>query len=102
MKVNYRNLTFLLIAIAFTITISAVLSVTKPIGMDCYYHLNVATFYAHGQFAEGWNYSLTTILFPYMPLFHLMLVPLVWSGQPYTVTLILQAVILPTVYTLIL
>jgi hypothetical protein len=87
-----------IIAIAFVATLAAVLSTTQPIGADYYFHLEAATFYAHGQFSAGINFVLNFINFPYgfhVSLFHLFLVPLVWVGQPYLFTRILQVLFLP-------
>jgi hypothetical protein len=79
--------------------VTAVLSVSQPIGENFYFHLEIAKYYARGDFTGGWNY---TAAFPYMPLFQLFMVPLVWSGRAYQIGLVLQAILTPIIYGLVL
>jgi hypothetical protein len=91
----------LLIAIAFSITIYATSVVTKPIGADYYFHLDMATLISKGDVAGAWNYSLSHNLFPYgFMLFHFALSLTALSGNPYFWALIAEAILMPTTFTL--
>ena len=88
----------LLILAVFLITILATTSVSKPIGADFYFHLDIAKYYAQGNFVAGINYSLTNNYFFYPPAFHLSLAPLVWSGNPYFYALVLETLLMPLTF----
>lgn len=79
----------------------AVAVTEKPIGSDYYFHLNIATFLAHGDLGGAWNYTITLNHFPYaFFLFHFMLVPSVWVGEPLFVARVLQVLLLPATLAL--
>jgi hypothetical protein len=91
----------LLIAVAFSITVSAEASVAKPIGADFYYHLNIATLISKGDIVGAWTYSIQNILFPYgFMLFHFGLSGIVLSGNQFLWARVLETVLMPTTFAL--
>lgn len=92
----------MLVGYALSVSASAVLTSNFVIGADYYFHLDVATFYAKGNFEGGMNYILTNIFFPYPPVFHLMLVPSVWSGAPQLFGRLAEIFFMPTTFALTL
>ena len=87
-----------IVIIAFLVTLSATLSVSKPIGADYYFHLNITEFLARGDLAGAWNFTITYNQFPYaLFLFHFLLAPTVWSGAPLVCAQVLQVLFLPSI-----
>ena len=105
MRFNYKFACIALCILAFAITLSAILSVSKPIGADYYWHLNIANMIADGNLGGAVSYLLSPVgnNFPYgfyISFFHFMLVPTVWSGNPYLYGLILESLFLPLTFAL--
>lgn len=92
----------LLVFYALSVSASAVLTSKYVIGADYYFHLDVATFYSKGDFLGGMNYILTNIYFPYPPLFHILMVPSVWSGDPQLFARVAEILFMPVTYALVL
>jgi len=97
-------LCFLLVIAAFYFTTSATLSAPQVIGADWYYHIELSKILLSQGFFQACNYNLQHISYPYgfFGFQLLILGPSVIMGQTQLYSRILQILLLPTTFTLVL
>lgn len=93
--VKPKTLAFLLIASAFTLTLTVSLVYAIPIGADIHFHYRVAQVWAEGGNGMFSPYVFEINKFPYPPLFHWLLVPSVRLGCEYEFARVLQVLFYP-------
>lgn len=77
----------------FALVLAATIITPVPLGVDFFFHLEVAKVWASGGNGMFSEIVMRINRFPYPPLFHLLLVPSIWLGDPYVFGRILQVIL---------
>jgi hypothetical protein len=98
-KVFYSTLAIAMIAFVFALTFIIVLSVPLPLGSDPYFHMEIARLYGTGNFTGAFNYIQSVNQIPfYPPLYHIVLIPIAISPDPYTGLRLLEMFSMPLTF----
>lgn len=91
-----NKINLLLFAVSLVYLIGLILASTLtsiPIGTDIHFHYDVARQYSIGKFGMFSDIVFETNLFPYPPIFHVLLVPSIWLNIEYIFAKLLQIVL---------
>jgi len=86
-----KFLPHLIFLLGLSLSLAASIFTPAPIGVDFYFHLDVARVWASGQNGMFSEVVMRVNRFPYPPLFHWILVPAIWLGQECFFGRLLQA-----------
>jgi hypothetical protein len=98
-KQFYSTVAIAMIVFVFCLTFVIVLSMPLPLGSDPYFHMEIARLYGTGNFTGAFNYIQSVNQIPfYPPLYHIALIPIAISPDPYTGLRILEMFAMPLTF----
>lgn len=100
-KMVYSVFALSLCTFIFILTATIVTSAALPIGSDTYFHLGISRLLGQGNFTGAIDMMFTVNQSPYPPLYHILIIPVAISPDPYTGLRILEMIFMPTTFALI-